>query len=218
MKSRIKVFLGRHGIRIAAIALALGIVLYFVNIIVFQRKEMVLSVLILSEEDSVDIGILEKGIRRELDAESEKKDVEILFLDVSMEANRAILLTRVRARTVDIIISEPDIYRMAASGGMCMDLKEALPISAYDAVRRDLCMGAVSVFDGAGQVADTGQEKEFGLDLTESAVLMQCNRSLTEPVASVVTNSERVDNAITCLMYLWGAGSAEALHVFADGW
>lgn len=79
-------------------------------------------------------------------------------------------------------------------------------------------MGAVSVFDDEGQVADTGQEKEFGLDLTESAVLMQCNRSLTEPVASIVTNSERVDNAVTGLMYLWGAGSAEALHVFADGW
>ncbi|MGL6198775.1 MAG: hypothetical protein ACRC3H_07555 [Lachnospiraceae bacterium] len=186
----------KKAIPIMAVLIIGGIVLYFVNVIFFQKHDTVLSVIVMGAEDSIDADALEEKLRKGLNVAADDQEVNITFLDPGVAANQAVVLTWIRAGTVDLIIADREEFKMAAGGGMCADLEAVLPADLLEKTQNSLQRGAISIYNDDGTLAGSEKECYYGIGLKQSTVFQEWNRSITDPIVSIAINTERTDNCV----------------------
>lgn len=98
-------FIKRHIAAIVCILIVLIIVGYFVNIIFFQNKKDVVSVLVLKPVE--DTEALEHEIAAVVEV-GKREEIHIQSIDFDVAANEAIVTTWLRSGTIDIVIGRAD--------------------------------------------------------------------------------------------------------------
>lgn len=180
--SKIKKVWAKYGLYICLMCCMVGIAGYFVNLILFQNKKDILNVLVLSSQINSDAlaDEIEKVV--EVDADEE---ISIKYMDTKgNEANRAIVLTWIRAKTVDIIISEKNQIEFFAENGCLKELKEG---------KTEYCYYDNSIinYDSDGGIIGREEERHYGIYVDGiSGVEFQ-----TQPIVSLAVNLQNVDNA-----------------------
>ena len=107
---KIKRFITQNFSTIVICTIILMIIGYFIKVIGFDRKEVVLSVLILDETENLDIDMLKTEWKESLNITSEKEDIMIMIHNTEIAQSEDILLTKLRARTIDILIAEEELF------------------------------------------------------------------------------------------------------------
>ena len=107
---KIKRFTTQNFSTIVICTIILMIIGYFIKVIGFDRKEVVLSVLILDETENLDIDMLKTEWKESLNITSEKEDIMIMIHNTEIAQSEDILLTKLRARTIDILIAEEELF------------------------------------------------------------------------------------------------------------
>lgn len=161
------------------------LVIYFVNIMFVQNKKTAVSVLVL--EYTEDTSALEKQVRQVTGADEDEK-IEIRSIAHGVEANKAIALTWIRARVVDVIIGEEGQLTEYAQAGYLKDLSEIEESGDF------MCVPAE--FDSERNVISAGSETCFGKYASEIPEV-----DFQKPVIALTANVTNMDNAVKLLRY-----------------
>ncbi|MFP3154602.1 hypothetical protein LQZ18_09285 [Lachnospiraceae bacterium ZAX-1] len=186
----------------AAVGLvALLMIANIVKTFVFDRKEIVLSVVVLDNEATMDADTLAQDLRKYLDAESDKKEIEIAFLDPSTgPENQMAFVTRVAAKAIDVVIGEEEKFDHNANG-FCADLEAILPKTLLKDAQNNLIEGAVSIFDEDGEAIGKEEPYYYGIGLNDSINFETVNLGMEHPVIGIVANTAKSEQAIGCMAY-----------------
>lgn len=206
MKAKIRQFIDYYLVQTIIILLCVGIVAYFIKTIAFDRKDVVLSVMILNDNENLDIDLMEAELKDYLGIASEKQDITFSFLKTDVAQNEAIILTRLRAKSVDIIISDKKTFQKYASNGIYAELDELLDEVLIQQNQDKLLQGKVSVLDGEGKVISEETEKNFGWNLAENKKYVTLGGIMKDAVLGIVINSMNCENAVKAIEYFMEQG------------
>lgn len=112
----------RHMLVIITILAVFAIAGYFVNVIFFENKKDVISVLVL--ETVADTEALEKEIGMVVEA-GVKEEIHIQSIDFDLGANEAIATTWLRSGTIDVIIGREDQIAFYEEAGYLEETRRA---------------------------------------------------------------------------------------------
>lgn len=206
MKAKIRQFIDYYLVQTIIILLCVGIVAYFIKTIAFDRKDVVLSVMILNDNENLDIDLMEAELKDYLGIVSEKQDITFSFLKTDVAQNEAIILTRLRAKSVDIIISDKKTFQKYASNGIYAELDDLLDEVLIQQNQDKLLQGKVSVLDGEGKVISEETEKNFGWNLAENKKYVTLGGIMKDAVLGIVINSMNCENAVKAIEYFMEQG------------
>lgn len=206
LKAKIRQFIDYYLVQTIIILLCVGIVAYFIKTIAFDRKDVVLSVMILNDNENLDIDLMEAELKDYLGIASEKQDITFSFLKTDVAQNEAIILTRLRAKSVDIIISDKKTFQKYASNGIYAELDELLDEVLIQQNQDKLLQGKVSVLDGEGKVISEETEKNFGWNLAENKKYVTLGGIMKDAVLGIVINSMNCENAVKAIEYFMEQG------------
>lgn len=178
-------FIKRYAPGLLAGGVILLLVIYFVNIIFVQNKKTAVSVLVL--EYMEDTSALEKQVRQVIGVDEDEK-IEIRSIAHGVEANKAIALTWIRAKVVDVIIGEEEQLTEYAQAGYLKDLSEIEGSGDF------MCAPVES--DSEGNIISTGSETCFG-----KYTLKIPEIDFQKPVIALTANVTNMDNAVKLLRY-----------------
>lgn len=187
----------KYWLWICLVCVLAGIAGYFVNIMVIKNKEEMISVLVLSAK--ANEAALEREITRQFPI-SEGEEVVIQVMDPSVEANYGIVLTWLRARTVDVLIGETDVLKRYAQSGCLADWSELGVVKEEEIKRKDeafLC--GLAEYDNEGGILRMGEEQCFGWR-SSGEVAEACG--LKQPVVSVALNAPHKEAALNATRLL----------------
>lgn len=206
LKAKIRQFIDYYLVQTIIILLCVGIVAYFIKTIAFDRKDVVLSVMILNDNENLDIDLMEAELKDYLGIVSEKQDITFSFLKTDVAQNEAIILTRLRAKSVDIIISDKKTFQKYASNGIYAELDDLLDEVLIQQNQDKLLQGKVSVLDGEGKVISEETEKNFGWNLAENKKYVTLGGIMKDAVLGIVINSMNCENAVKAIEYFMEQG------------
>lgn len=189
MKDKVKAFFRKYGITIAVIAIIIGIICYFVNIIVFENKKDVLNVLVLSS--NIDIEQIEKPLY-ELIPVQDDEEIVIKYMDSTAEAEQAIILTWIRSRTVDVVIGDEDSMAFYAQNGCFMNLEEC----GIESDERDY-YNVINEYSSEGQIIDTSEKMMFGKRVKSIEGILE----MKNPIVALAVNSQNLKKGLVVLDY-----------------
>lgn len=186
---KIKKIWTKYGMYICLICCGIAIIGYFVNIMFFQNKKDILNVLVLNSQ--IDSELLLDELENVVKVNN-GEEIIIKYMDTSgNEANRAIVLTWIRAKTVDIIIGEPEQVDFLAENGCLKEIEEqGKPENLY-------YDNSIINYDSDGDIIGREEEKHYGIYVNEVAgVSFQ-----TTPVISLAANFQNEENAINAFIF-----------------
>lgn len=201
MKAKIRQFMDYYLVQTVIVLLCVGIVAYFIKTIAFDRKDIVLSVMILNDNENMDIDLMETELKDYLGIFSEKQDITFSFLKTDIAQNDAIILTRLRAKSVDILISDKKIFQKYASNGIYAELDGMLDQELIQQNQYKLLQGRVSVLDGDGNVISEEPAKNYGWNLAENEKYVTLGGITKDAVLGIVVNSMNCENAAKTIEY-----------------
>lgn len=185
------IIIKKYWLRVGLFCVLAGIVGYFVNIMVIKNKEEVISVLVLSAK--ADAAALEQEIAGQFQI-SEDEEIVIQVMDPSVEANYGIILTWIRAGTVDVLIGEPDALKQYAQSGCLADWTD-LGLVKEEVLRQkdEAFLCGLAEYDDDGNIFRMGEEQCFGWRCSGEAAEI-CG--LKSPMVSVVLNAPHQEAAL----------------------
>lgn len=180
----------KYGPGLCILLVAALIIGYFVNIMVIQNKRDIISLLVLSEK--IDEKALENIIAGQIPA-AKDEEIVIQTMDPSIEGNYGIILTWIRAGTVDVIVGEEESLKIYAQGGCMADWTELglTPAQSVQDGNGFLC--GVAQYDEEGNMTGTRKEQCFGWRCREELAKI-CD--LKQPVVTVVVNAPHMETAL----------------------
>lgn len=200
---KIKYIFDYYRIQIILALLCVLIIGYFVKVIGFDRKKIVLSVLILNDNEEFDIGGLEEELKDYLGITDPKQDITFSFLRTDIEQNQAIILTRLRARAIDLILSDQDTFAAYAQNGFYMELENAVDSAALSEWEEELEQGAIVTLDEQGKILEEGERRDYGLCLAGNRKYIQLGGRAETPVLGIAVNTLHSDYAAKAAEYFW---------------
>lgn len=183
---KIRRFLKKYGTGIVVSLIVVLIIAYFVNIIFAKNKETAISVLILEYTD--DTTTIENQIR-EIAGLKENQKIEIKSIDAKQSANNAIILTWIRAKTIDVIIGSEENVKVFAQAGYLKKLNE-------ETRNKDFMCG-LAQYNDLGEIISVGTEECFGKYVAEIEGV-----EIKSPVVCLAANLTNEDNAEKVLYHL----------------
>lgn len=201
LKAKIRQFIDYYLVQTVIILLCVGIVAYFVKTIAFDRKDIVLSVMILNDNENMDIDLMETELKDYLGIVSEKQDITFSFLKTDVAQNEAIILTRLRAKSVDILISDKKTFQKYAGNGIYAELDDVLGEEVIQQNQDKLLQGRVSVLDEDGSVIEEEPAKNYGWNLAENEKYVTLGGITKDAVLGIVVNSMNCENAVKTIEY-----------------
>ncbi|GEM_PF-6619453 len=190
MLRKIKKIWLQHGVVICVVCCLIGIVGYFVNIIVFQNHKDVVNVLVLSPE--VDVKEMENDLKRVVEV-GNNEEIAIKYLDINNEANQAIVLTWLRAKTVDVIISDEEKIGFFAENACLLELDGLLDPASGE--KGTYYYNGIVSYDSEGKIIGKEEDKVYGVH-TEKINGIE---GMSDPVAAIVANVQNKSNAVRIL-------------------
>lgn len=203
MKKKIKYIMDYYLVYLILGIVCTLVVAYFVKAICFDRKEIVLSVLILNDNEEFDIDTLEEELKTYLGITSPKQDITFSFLRTDLEQNQAIILTRLRARAVDLILSDPDTFAANVQNGFYMEMEEALDAGLLLKCGEALEQGRIVTLDEQGEAVGEGENRKYGLSLAGNSKYRQLGGSQETPVLGIAVNTMHGDTGAKVIRYFW---------------
>mgnify|MGYP003297787572 CR=1 FL=1 len=181
---KIRKIWSKYGLYICLVCCMVGIIGYFANIMFFQNEKDILNVLVLTSKMDSDLLLeeIEEAVKVDVGEE-----ILIKYMDTSgNEANRAIILTWIRAKTVDIIIGEEEQIDFFAENGCLKEIEE------QDISGKSYYDSSVIKYDSDGDVIGREDKKHYGIYINRVAGV----RFQTMPVISLAVNFQNKENAI----------------------
>lgn len=204
IKEKLNYFADYYLVQTVAVLLAVGLIGYFVKTIAFDRKDVVLSVMILNDNEEMDIDLLEKELKEYLGTTSNKQDITFSFMRTDVAQNEAIILTRLRAKTVDIIISDEETFQKYAGSGIYAELSSVVDAVLLEQNKDKLLRGSVAIWDRDGKKIGEEKPADYGWNLADSEKYVTLGGINEKPVFGIVVNGMN------------GSNAAEALHYFLE--
>ena len=199
MKAKIKQFFDYYlGYVVIAVVL-LGIIGYFVKTIVFDRKELELSVLVIDDTNELDIEQMEEDLKEQLGIDSDKQDITFTLFDNAKSGNEAVIMTRIRAKSVDILISSEETFKEYAANGVYENLDEKLPEDMIERIDSKFIDGEEATLDDDGNVIEWGKSLSYGVDISNGILMEKYGSILENPVIGIVVNTEHQNNSVKAL-------------------
>ncbi|MGI6069206.1 MAG: hypothetical protein ACOYBE_02155 [Blautia sp.] len=200
-KSKIRYFIDyylKFVILFLLLALFLG---SFVKSIMFDRKDVVLSVMILSDPGEIDIDLLEEALGPVLGIVSEKQDISFSMLDARVPANEPVIWTRLRARSVDVLITDEEAFDAYARQGVYRDLSGVLSSDDLQEWESRLLFQRIEETDDDGRVLAEGESLPYGVALGANRKYRSAGGRLENPVIGIVSNTEHAEEAQKAVEY-----------------
>lgn len=199
MKAKIKQFFDYYLIYVAIAVVLLGIIGYFVKTIVFDRKELELSVLVIDDTNELDIEQMEEDLKEQLGIDSDKQDITFTLFDNAKSGNEAVIMTRIRAKSVDILISSEETFKEYAANGVYENLDENLPEDMIERIDSKFIDGEEATLDDDGNVIEWGKSLSYGVDISNGILMEKYGSILENPVIGIVVNTEHQNNSVKAL-------------------
>lgn len=176
---KIQKFIKKYGAGIVVPLIIVLITAYFVNVIFVKNKEVAISVLIL--EYTADTTAVENQIGKIVGLKENQK-IEIKSIDAKQSANNPIILTWIRAKTIDVIIGSEEEVKVFAQAGYLKKLNEE--------IREKDFMCGLAKYNDLGEIISGGKEECFGKYTTEIKGV-----EIKHPVVCLAANLINEDNA-----------------------
>lgn len=199
MKAKIKQFFNYYLLYVVIAGVLLGIIGYFVKTIVFDRKELELSVLVIDDTKELDIEQMEEDLREQLGIDSDKQDITFTIFDNAKNGNEAVIMTRLRAKSVDILISSEETFKEYAANDVYENLDEKFPKDMIERIDSKFIDGEEATLDDDGNVIERGKSLPYGVDISNGILMEKYGSILKNPVIGIVVNTEHQDNAVKAL-------------------
>lgn len=206
MKQKIRQFIDYYLVQTIAILLAVSMIIYFVKTIAFDRKDVILSVMILNDNEDMDIDLLEEELKGYLGVTSEKQDITFSFLRTDVAQNEAIILTRLRAKAVDIIISDEETFQKYVSNGIYAELSGVVDDDLLEQNRDKLLRGSVAILDRDGNVVGEEEAMDYGWNLADNEKYVTLGGINEKPVFGIVVNAMNAEYAAEALNFFYEKG------------
>lgn len=187
---KIKEFLRKHWGKLCIAAVCLIVVGYFVNIIFFQNKKEVLTVLVLQTE--VDREALTEEIQKAVDVSS-REEISIQTLDYNNPVNQGVAVTWLRSGTIDLIIGSEEEMTVFGQYGYLMDLKDIKMTT-----EKEKFMCGTAEFDDDGNILSVEGSEWVGVYPGQVAGI----EGMDSPVISIVRNAPQKENAVSTIKIL----------------
>ena len=101
-----------------------------------------------------------------------KRDyVSVGYYDTDDYQTNMAYMTIAGARQLDLIICSYEDFQHQANLGILADMKEFLPAEMYDSLKDRMVTGHVVDQDVTGTITTIGDELEYGIDITDSAMV-----------------------------------------------
>lgn len=184
---KIKGFLRKHLGKLCIAVLCIAVIGYFVNIIFFENKKDVLTVLVLATD--VDRETLSEEIMQAVDV-NKGEEISIQTLDYSNEVNQGVAITWLRSGTIDILIGNEEQMTVFEHYGYLWQLTEAKFTTAKAKFR---C--GIAEFDNDGNIIKVAGDYWVGVSLDQIAGIDE----ITSPVISILENAPNKANAVKTL-------------------
>lgn len=201
MKAKIQQFLDYYVMYVVVAVVLLGTVGYFVKSVILDRKEVALSVMVINDSMELDIARLEVDLGEVLGIQPDKKEISVTVLNNESPEDTAVIMTRLRARAVDLIIADPETFTAYAENSIYADLTDTLSGNSREHLEIDFVKEKENLYDDTGEVTGQGAEKPYGLDIS-SGGYGDYNSMLSEPVAGITINAEHTKAAAEALEWL----------------
>lgn len=199
LKAKIKQFFDYYLIYVVIAVVLLGIIGYFVKTIVFDRKELELSVLVIDDTNELDIEQMEEDLKEQLGIDSDKQDITFTIFDNTKNGNEAVIMTRLRAKSVDILISGEETFKEYAANGVYENLDEKLPEDMIERIDSKFIDGEEATLDDDGNVIEWGKSLSYGVDISNGILMEKYGSILENPVIGIVVNTEHQNNSVKAL-------------------
>ena len=199
-KQRFQYFMDYYFKITVVIIIILCMVISFIKTVFFDRKETMLSVMVLNDTMDFDTETVEEDLKQRMGWTDEDQEVSFTSLTMGSYENEVVLITRLQARSVDVMISDRETFDKYAKKGFYDVVKKYLPEDMD--LEEYLVAGRVEDLNDAGEVIAQGEELAYGLDLSTSGKYKELGGILQDPVIGVIVNGENLDAAGEMIAYL----------------
>ena len=183
---------------VAVILLCMAI--SFIKTVFFDRKKTMLSVMVLNENMDFDQETMEQELREKMGWTQKDQEVSFTFLSTGSYENDVVLVTRLQARSVDVMIADRETFDSYMKKGFFDEAQKYLPEGSDQ--ETVLIRGCTEEVDDTGKVISKGEERAYGFDLSTSEKYRELGGMLEDPVLGIVVNGEHLDAANSLIEYL----------------
>lgn len=187
MMKRIKDFLRKHWGKLCIVFLCTVVAGYFVNIIFFENKKDVLTVLVLQTE--VDREVLTNELQKAV-AVKQGEEISIQTLDYSNSMNQGTAVTWLRSGTIDLIVGNREQMTAFGQHGYLKRLE-----GMGDLAEKEKFRCGTAEFDDEGNLIRAGGNDWVGVFPGRIAGI----DSMDSPVIAIVENAPNKENAFKTL-------------------
>ena len=128
------------------------------------------------------------------------QEVSFTFLSTGSYENDVVLVTRLQARSVDVMIVDRETFDSYMKKGFFDEAQKYLPEGSDQ--ETVLIRGCTEEVDDTGKVISKGEERAYGFDLSTSEKYRELGGMLEDPVLGIVVNGEHLDAANSLIEYL----------------
>ncbi|MDD3338388.1 MAG: hypothetical protein PHS82_05970 [Lachnospiraceae bacterium] len=203
MKAKIRQFLDYYVVYVIVAVVVLGFVGYFVKTVVFDRKDVVLSVMILNDDTTLDTDQMEADLREKLNITDDKQDITLSVMDSTAMGNNAVILTRLRAQSVDLLITDQKAFDVYTEGAAYANLNETLSDALREQLQDGFVDGRAAIYDNEGNVTEYEDALLYGVDISDSERYQSYGSALTHVIAGIAVNAEHKEMAAEAMVYLY---------------
>lgn len=199
-KQRFQYFMDYYFKITVVVVIILCMVISFIKTVFFDRKETMLSVMVLNDTMDFDMETMEEDLKQRMGWTDDDQEVSFTFLTMGSYENEVVLVTRIRAKSVDMMISDRETFDKYVKNGFYDEVEKYLPEDME--LEEYLVTGRVEEVNDVGEVIDQGEELAYGLDLGTSEKYKKLGGILKDPVIGVIVNGENLEAADEVIAYL----------------
>lgn len=187
---RIREFLQKHFVKLCIMVLCIGVMGYFINIIFFENKKDVLTVLVLATD--VDREELTEEIKKAVDV-NRGEEISIQTLDYSNKVNQGVAITWLRSGTIDILVGNKEQMTVFEHYGYLRKLEET-----KFTTDKEKFMCGIADFDDDGNILNVEGDYWVGVSLDKIAGIY----GIESLVISIMENAPNKESAMKTLEQL----------------
>lgn len=181
---KIREFLQKHFAKFCIMVLCIAVMGYFVNIIFFENKKDVLTILVLTTD--IDREELSQEIKKAVDI-NKGEEITIQTLDYSNKANQGVAITWLRSGTIDILVGNKEEMTIFGQYGYLKELEKT-----ELATDKEKFMCGIAEFDDEGNILSIKGDYWVGIYPDKIPGL----NGIWQPVISIMENAPNKGNAM----------------------
>ncbi len=172
-KQKIAYFKDYYMIGLACLIAAAIFIGYMVYTSLINPSRDVLTVAVLDDTFVSATEEMGASIKEYIGLERRKDYVGVSYFDTNDYQMNMAYMTIAGAGQLDLIVCSYEQFQNQANMGLLADMKELLPAETYNRLKDRMVTGHAVDADLDGNITYVGDELEYGIDITDSAVVKQ---------------------------------------------